>query len=75
MSYVHTKFDGICTDMKSESIKVFFFLIILSDSGGLFIRHMSKSIIASMQAFTLKNKRLDINQIKLNRTFYRLSLF
>lgn len=24
MSYVHTKFDGICTDMKSETIKVFF---------------------------------------------------
>lgn len=24
MSYVHKKFDGICTDMKSETIKVFF---------------------------------------------------
>lgn len=32
MSYVHTKFDGICTDMKSETIKVPFSLHVLGIS-------------------------------------------
>lgn len=34
MSYVHTKFDGICTDTKSETIKVLF-PYIFSDSAVL----------------------------------------